>query len=100
LTQTRRKTKNLAQTPEIDKITLADGKEYELAPLNLNMMVEIEDEFGESFDAVLKGNRAKPVRFLLYLRLKEKYPDMTVEKLGGLIDISVLASLNENLGIK
>ena len=100
MTQTKRRTKNLAQTPEIDKITLADGKEYELAPLDVNIMADMEEEFDKPWDDIMMNSRAKHIRHLLYLRMKSKYPNMDEEKLGSLINIPVLVSLNENVGKK
>ncbi len=98
MTQTKRRTKNLAQTPEIDKITLADGKEYELAPLDINIMAEMEDKFDMSWDDLAKSNRVKPIRYLLLLMLRDKYPHLTEEKVGSLFNSKIATEMNKQKG--
>ena len=83
---------NLAKTPEITKLILADGKEYELALIDLNMLVAIEDTFDCAFADAFSSGKVKPLRFLLYLRLRDKY-NLSLEDVGKLIDTSVMEKL-------
>jgi len=90
---------NLAKIPDIAKMVLADGKEYELAPVDLNMLVKVEDEFNCPFVEALSGNRIKPIRFFLYLRLKENYPELTLETVGKLANATVLENTTQILEV-
>lgn len=77
---------NLAKPTRIDKIILADGKEYELAPINANIYAELEDKFGKSTDELFDGKiRFKVYKALIYLRLHRKYPELTEEQVGDLL---------------
>ena len=88
----------LGQPPKIENITLADGKEYALAPLNVNMMADIEEKFDKSISELFSGTmRIKVLRALLFARIEPGCPDMTEEKLGKLITDTVL--ININLGV-
>jgi len=75
-------------------------KEYELSPLNLNVLADIEDGFDCSIDKVGKMLEKRPssaLRQLIHILLKQAYPDMTLEKIGGLIDLSNMAEISEAL---
>lgn len=90
----------LAQPPKFDTIILADSKEYQLVPLNLNMMADIEDTFDKSIDELFSGSvRMKVMRAILFARLKPACPDMTEEQLGELITDDVLINMTSKLGV-
>ena len=90
--------KNLARPPEIKTIKLNDGKEYELAPVDINLLADVEDKFGQPFGKISEGGRVKPIRYLLWLRLKGKYPEIdTEERLGSMVDLDTLYKLSEVL---
>jgi len=76
---TTKKRANLAKATQIDRIKLADGKEYELKPLNLNIWADTEDKFGEPYFQLISSGRVKPMRYVVWLRLKDKYPELTEE---------------------
>lgn len=82
--------KSLASVPKIDRLKMSDGEEYDMVPLNMSMLIEFEEEFDGSAMGLLETGRLKYVRYLLYLRLKPNYPDMTVEKAGKLVDFDVI----------
>ncbi len=85
---------------KITKLTLADGKEYELAPLTLNIMGEVEDKFGMSFFDLIGKRQTKGIRFIVYLRLKKKYPELTEEIVGELITVDTLNEIGKLYGIE
>ena len=92
-------TKNILSTPERKTIKLGD-KEYRLSALNLNVLADIEEGFDCSIDKVgkmLDKKRASALRRLVYILLKQEYPDMTLEKIGELIDLSNMAEVSEAL---
>ena len=89
----------ILNTPKRKTIKLGE-KEYKLSPLNLNVLADIEEGFDCSIDKVgkmLDKKRASALRRLVYILLKQEYPDMTLEKIGGLIDLSNMAEISEAL---
>lgn len=91
---------NLAAAPKLNKVTLADGKVYELANLDLNMLCEFEDAYPDKAAADLIGTgKLKYIRYLILLRLKPNYPDMTIEQVGKLITLDVLINIRKDLGL-
>ena len=86
-------------TPERKTIKLGD-EEYRLSPLNLNVLADIEEGFDCSIDKVgkmLDKKRASALRRLVHILLKQEYPDMTLEKIGELINLSNMAEVSEAL---
>ena len=75
-------------------ITLG-GKEYELPPFNLNTMVALENKFG-SFEAIGKLLETKKMSATLDLLviLLRKYPELTPEKIGDMVDLKNLADVS------
>ncbi len=59
-------------------------KEYELATINLNILTAIDDEFGGFGGLVeqMQVKQSKTLRSLLWIMLKDKYPDITLETIG------------------
>jgi len=74
------------------KITLADGIEYQLSPLNLNMMAEVEDKFDISIADIGANPRMRMLRYILWMRLMPNHPELTEEKVGELCDLSILTN--------
>jgi hypothetical protein len=91
---------NIAQPPKFDSLVLADGKEYQLAPLTVNIMADLEDKFDKPIDELFSGSvRMKVLRALLFARIKNSCPDMTEEQLGDLITDDVLINMKNKLGV-
>ena len=82
----------IARSKKPATITLG-GKEYELAPVNLNFLEAVEDEFGfglvEVKEAVEAGKlgKTKMLKGLLYCFLKGKYPTLTKDKIGAMVPL-------------
>lgn len=89
----------LAKGTPPQKITLADGKEYELSPMTLNMLVAMEEEFNLSLSELLGSGKVKPIRSMLYLQLRGKYPELTIEKVGELVTMEVLSQIGSVIGV-
>ena len=90
---------SVLSTGDRKTIKLGD-KDYRLSPLNLNVLADIEEGFDCSIDKVgkmLDKKRASALRRLVHILLKQEYPDMTIEKIGGLIDLSNMAEVSEAL---
>ena len=82
------------------KITLSDGKEYELPVISLNTLTEIEAACGCSIDGLMEqftSSMATTLRNLLCALLKENYPDMTPEKVGKLVTVDRLKQITDEV---
>lgn len=79
----------------------AKGQRYTLA-LTLNVMVELEDLFGLTFDEVIvkvgRGS-AKHIRGLLWATMQRYHKGITQEEVGELIDATNLGELQQALGV-
>ena len=94
--------KDILTTAKGTKIKLADGKEYLLSPYNMNMMADLEEEFDCDLSELgdkLKGRRFTTLRRLLWVFLRENYPDMTLKEAGKLVELDQVAEvLNKIMG--
>ncbi len=78
------------------KIKLADGNEYLLSPYNMNMMADLETEFDCDLSELgdkLKGRRYTTLRKLLWIFLRDNYPDMTLTDAGKLVEMDQVAEI-------
>lgn len=74
-------------------IILADGKEYDLAPLTLNVLCEVEEHFEKGVEELFKPPVGlKVIRYILAKRL-----GMEEEAVGALVDMKALENLREML---
>ncbi len=84
-------------TPKGKVITLADGKKYTLAPMNLNTLTNLEDEFDCDIEEVqvkmVTGRKASVFRRLLWVFLKEDHPDLTLKDVGCLVVLDQMADI-------
>lgn len=71
-------------------MTLADGNEYTLNSMNLNMMEEVEEKFDESWDILCTKLRVKVLKYILYICMKPNHPEITEEKVGELFTSDTL----------
>lgn len=81
-------------------ITLADGKEYTLPPIDLTTLANIEKTMGfglGNFSAKMESESMTTIRVLAFALLKETYPEMTLEGVGRLITMKELKSLSETI---
>lgn len=83
------------------KITLSDGKEYTLSPINLNVLADIETEMGCSLNELEKKfnkSQASSLRTLLYVLLKPNHPEITPEDVGKLVSVNLISEVSEAIG--
>ncbi len=77
------------------KITLADGKEYTLPPMDLTTLANIEETLGSTAN-LQKEFTEKPntaYRKMWWAFLRENYPDMTIEQAGRLATLEKLKDM-------
>ncbi len=92
-------------TPKGKKITLADGNKNTLEHMTLNTLTNLEEEFDCDIEDIqikmAEGRKAQVFRRLLWIFLKEGYPELTVEDVGRLVALDqvtgLVAELNEAL---
>lgn len=96
---TKKGQKPLGKKPILDKLTLADEKEYVLKPMTVNKYIEVEEKFDQPIAKLVLEGRLETILFILHLRLRDNYPDLTLEQLGELIDDNVLVSINKLMGV-
>ena len=72
-------------------LVLGDGNRYELGPLTMNIMEEVETKFNQQWSELFskKAVRIGTIKYTLWCILKRKYPDMTEEATGDLITAKV-----------
>jgi len=76
-------------------IILADGNEYELPIIDVNVMEAVEDEFDKSWEELFTNVRAKTLKAVMFYLLKQKYPDITREQVGALVTVKVLLKVSK-----
>lgn len=79
-------------------LRLADGQEYEFPALTLNIMIEVERKFAMPFAKLFSEGRAACLRYLCWVMLKGKYPDLTEDRVGELVTSGVLTKLAALVG--
>jgi hypothetical protein len=82
----------------METIKLADNKEYQLSPFNVGDLIEIEKKYG---NIELDSNKIEPVIYYLWLSIKKKHKDITLDKLYELIDMPFMSEggLNKTFGL-
>ena len=73
---------NVLNEEQPTTITLGDGKEYTLPPINLNTLAEMEDNFECGIDRIMElfaERSATTMRKFLYILLKENHPKLTLK---------------------
>jgi len=77
------------------------GKDYELSPININVMGYVEDEFDCNFSElqkVLANKKVKEmnaVKTLIHILLRDNYPDLTITEMGKLITMDNLKEVSD-----
>lgn len=93
------RTKILAK-PKGNEIVLADNKTYHLAPANLNLLQNLEEEFDCSLEELtekIAKRQAASLKKLLYVFLKENYPELTLENVGALVTVEILERVSDKV---
>lgn len=88
--------KKLSKEPQIHSVKLADGKEYKLPILNLNVMADLEEEFElglEQISNLLQTRQASSLRKTLYILLHRNYQEITKDEIGGLVNMQNLTDV-------
>lgn len=93
-------TDKLRKPDKIRKIKLGDS-EYELPRCTANILEELEDEFdvsGTEIAGLLEKRMFGTLKRILWVLLRKKYPEMTPEIIGDLVDMHNLGHVSTELG--
>lgn len=89
---------NLGKEEKPTEIVLRDGNTYKLAPLDLNLMGEVQDHFeGKPFASLFREGDVKPIKVLFHVRLREFHPELTEEQVGRLVTARAMTLLTKDL---
>jgi len=84
--------------PQIIKL---GEKEYTLSLLTLNVMCGLEEEFDCSLSDIgdlLTKRQATTLRRLLYILLKDGYPELTKDEIGKMVRVKDLEQISATVG--
>lgn len=84
---------NMTKEDTIEQVVLGDGKKYDLAVLDVNIMEAIEEEFDQAWDELLAHPRAKVIKAIVFHMLKASYPDLTRDQVGALLTTKILGKV-------
>lgn len=77
--------------------TGADGIEYECSPYDLNDLAQIEEDYGSIENLVANIGPATQLRYMLWLSMRHKHSEITLEQAGKLIKTSERGNMEEAL---
>lgn len=81
-------------------LTLADGKEYEIPPIDLTTLANIETTMGFGLGKLqvkMVDETASTLRLVVYALLKETNPKLELEAVGRLITFDVMKNVSDVL---
>lgn len=87
---------SLNEDPKLKQIQLGETL-FTLSPLNLNVLEDIECEFG-STGAMVTALQDKPISTLkkiLWILIRDNHPDMTPDSIGRMVEYQDIERLNE-----
>ena len=81
-------------------IKLADGNDYQLPPIDLTTLANIEKTMGFGLGRLaskLEDETMTTMRVLVYALLKESQPELTLDGVGHLITLKEITTLSETI---
>jgi len=91
---------NILAEEKPKSITLSDGEEYKLPPIDMTTLANIEKTMGFGLGRLqtkLENETMTTVRALIYALLKEEQPDLDIDKVGRLITLNEISSISETI---
>ena len=88
---------NILAEEKPKSITLSDGKEYKLPPIDMTTLANIEKTMGFGLGRLqskLENETMTTMRALIYALLKEEQPDLDIDKVGRLITLNEISSIS------
>ena len=91
---------NILAEEKPKSITLADGKEYKLPPIDMTTLANIEKTMGFGLGRLqtkLETETMTTMRSLIYALLKEEQPGLDIDKVGHLITLKEMSSISATI---
>jgi len=88
---------NILADEKPKSITLSDGKEYKLPPIDMTTLANIEKTMGFGLGRLqtkLENETMTTMRALIYALLKEEQPELDIDKVGRLITLNEISSIS------
>ena len=88
---------NILAEEKPKSITLSDGKEYKLPPIDMTTLANIEKTMGFGLGRLqskLENETMTTMRALIYALLKEEQPSLDIDKVGRLITLNEISSIS------
>ena len=88
---------NILAEEKPKSITLSDGKEYKLPPIDMTTLANIEQTMGFGLGRLqdkLENETMTTMRALIYALLKEEQPNLNIDKVGRLITLNEISSIS------
>ena len=88
---------NILAEEKPKSVTLSDGKEYKLPPIDMTTLANIEKTIGFGLGRLqtkLEDETMTTMRALIYALLKEEQPSLDIDKVGRLITLKEISSIS------
>lgn len=91
---------NILAQAKPKSIKLADGKDYNIPPMDMTTLANVEKTLGFSLSKLatkMESEAMGTLRLIIYALLKEAYPEMTIEQAGRLVTLNEIKTLSETI---
>ena len=91
---------NILAEEKPKSITLSDGKEYKLPPIDMTTLANIEKTMGFGLGRLqvkLENETMTTMRALIYALLREEQPSLDIDKVGRLITLKEISSISSTI---
>jgi hypothetical protein len=91
---------NILAEAKPKSITLSDGKEYKLPPIDMTTLANIEKTMGFGLGRLqtkLENETMTTMRSLIYALLKEEQPNLDIDKVGRLITLREMSAISSTI---
>jgi hypothetical protein len=91
---------NIMAEAKSKSITLSDGKEYKLPPIDMTTLANVEKTMGFGLGKLqlkLENETISTMRSLIYALLKEEQPELDIDKVGHLITLKEINTISSTI---
>jgi hypothetical protein len=91
---------NILEEAKPKTLTLADGKEYKLPPIDMTTLANMEKTMGFGLGRLghkLELETITTIRMLIYALIKENYPEADIDSIGRAITLREMKAIAETI---
>ncbi len=91
---------DILETEKPKVLKLADGKDYQLPPIDMTTLANIEKTMGFGLGRLqykLENETMTTMRSLIYALLKEEQPELNIDKVGHLITLKEMSVISTTI---